>query len=111
MIMEFATNSVRNTTLAAPNDDPYYEIVTRFWHPFITKINKLDPMSGEMNTVCEIESKVKEARIRFLNDRKAATGKSKKPTDNLGEWLPTETILKLAPEKPCVASRYIIRGY
>lgn len=39
MKMEFATNSVRNTTLATADDDPYYEIVTRFWHPHITKIN------------------------------------------------------------------------
>jgi hypothetical protein len=39
MIMEFATNSVRNTTVATANDDPYFEVVTRFWHPNLTKIN------------------------------------------------------------------------
>ncbi|KAJ7731296.1 hypothetical protein DFH07DRAFT_968794 [Mycena maculata] len=99
MIMEFATNSVRNTTLATENDDPYYEIVTRFWHPHITKINKLDTGSGEMNTVCEIDNKGKETKIRFLNPEKKAE-KSVRKTDNLGEWMSSEEILKLAPEKP-----------
>ncbi|KAJ7232665.1 hypothetical protein B0H12DRAFT_1145098 [Mycena haematopus] len=51
MIMEFATNSVRNTTLTTTDDDLYYEVVTRFWHPYITKINKLDPASRIMTTV------------------------------------------------------------
>ncbi|KAF8210645.1 hypothetical protein K438DRAFT_1570403 [Mycena galopus ATCC 62051] len=63
--MELATNSVRNTTLATANDDPYFEIVTRFWHPNITKINKLDPFTSIMTTVCEIDKKA--AKIRFLN--------------------------------------------
>ncbi|KAJ7161834.1 hypothetical protein C8R43DRAFT_880621 [Mycena crocata] len=99
MIMEFATNSVRNTTLATEDDDPYYEIVTRFWHPDVTKINKLDPASREMTTVCEIESKGKEARIRFLNPDKKGE-KTAENAEAFGEWLSTEEILKLAPEKP-----------
>ncbi|KAJ7853592.1 hypothetical protein B0H13DRAFT_1642859 [Mycena leptocephala] len=100
MIMEFATNSVRNTTIATPNDDPYYEVVTRFWHPHVTKINKLDPTSGAMTTVCEIDNKGKDAKIRFADPEKK-TEKSVKISDSsLGEWMSTEAILKLAPEKP-----------
>ncbi|KAJ7090774.1 hypothetical protein B0H15DRAFT_906750 [Mycena belliarum] len=79
MIMEFATNSVRNTTVATADDDPYYEVVTRFWHPQLTKINHLDPASRIMTTVCEIDTKGKEARIRFL-----ATGQEKEK-DKQGE--------------------------
>jgi hypothetical protein len=102
IIMEFATNSVRNTTIATPNDDPYYEVVTRFWHPHVTKINKLDPTSGAMTTVCEIDNKGKDAKIRFADPEKK-TEKSVKISDSsLGEWMSTEAILKLAPEKPCV---------
>ncbi|KAJ7045811.1 hypothetical protein C8F04DRAFT_449972 [Mycena alexandri] len=97
MIMEFATNSVRNTTLATANDDPYYEVVTRFWHPHITKINKLDPASRKMTTVCEIDNKAKGAKIRFADSRKE---KSEKDSSDLGEWVSIEEVLKLAPEKP-----------
>ena len=39
IVMELATNSVRNNTFATADDDPYLEVVTRFWHPNITKIN------------------------------------------------------------------------
>ncbi|KAJ6476615.1 hypothetical protein DFH09DRAFT_1468566 [Mycena vulgaris] len=99
MVMEFATNSVRNTTLATPDDDPYYEIVTRFWHPHLTKINKLDPGSRAMTTVCEIDSKGKEAKIRFLDADKKEKHLEKNE-DYLGEWVPSDAILKLAPEKP-----------
>lgn len=100
--MEFATNSVRNTTLATANDDPYYEVVTRFWHPHVTKINKLDPASRVMTTVCEIDSKGKEAKIRFVDQDKQTDKAEKKVDSSLGEWLSSEAILKLAPEKPCV---------
>ncbi|KAJ6608409.1 hypothetical protein B0H10DRAFT_1815824 [Mycena sp. CBHHK59/15] len=88
--MEFATNSVRNTTLAATNDDPYFEVVTRFWHPNLTKINKLDPETGEMHTICEIDKKgsgkAAEVRVRFV-------GRSR-------DWMSAEEILKMAPERP-----------
>jgi hypothetical protein len=97
MVMEFATNSVRNTTLATANDDPCYEIVTRFWHPHLTKINKLDPASRALTTVCEIDNQGKEAKIRFANERK----KEDYEKDPLGEWVSSEAILKLALEKPC----------
>ncbi|KAJ7187956.1 hypothetical protein C8R46DRAFT_5653 [Mycena filopes] len=98
MIMEFATNSVRNTTLATADDDPYYEIVTRFWHPNLTKINKLDPASRKMTTVCEIDNKSKEAKIRFASYSQKE--KSEKDSPTLGEWISTDEILKIAPVKP-----------
>ncbi|KAJ7902149.1 hypothetical protein B0H14DRAFT_1271656 [Mycena olivaceomarginata] len=98
MIMEFATNSVRNTTVATANDDPYFEVVTRFWHPNLTKINKLDPFTGAMNTVCEIDNKEKEAKIRFLDENEKENEKHQQ--GSLGEWQSTETLLKLAPERP-----------
>ncbi|KAJ6594890.1 hypothetical protein B0H19DRAFT_918369 [Mycena capillaripes] len=98
--MEFATNSVRNTTLATASDDPYYEVVTRFWHPHLTKINKLDPASRVMTTVCEIDSKGKEAKIRFADGEKKTDKAEKKADSSLGEWVSSEEILKLAPEKP-----------
>ncbi|KAF7376414.1 hypothetical protein MSAN_00056900 [Mycena sanguinolenta] len=97
IVLELATNSVRNNTFAAAEDDPYFEVVTRFWHPNITKINKLDPNTAVMTTVCEIDKK--EAKIRFLKQDE----KEKYPQDSpigLGEWLSIETMLKLAPEKP-----------
>jgi len=96
IIMELATNSVRNTTVATENDDPYFEVVTRFWHKNLTKINKLDPFTGAMTTVCEIDTKEKEAKIRFLNeDQKQSFQKGA-----WGEWMPSETVLQLAPAKP-----------
>jgi hypothetical protein len=39
--MWLTTNSVRNTTLSLPDDSVYYEIVTRYWEPSITKVNRL----------------------------------------------------------------------
>lgn len=96
MIMELATNSVRNTTLATENDDPYYEVVTRFWHPNLTKINKLDPASRKMTTVCEIDNAETEAKVRFAVDNE----KGKSPKDSLGPWVSSDAILKLAPKKP-----------
>ncbi|KAJ6479406.1 hypothetical protein C8R47DRAFT_1136710 [Mycena vitilis] len=103
MIMELATNSVRNTTFATADDDPYYEVVTRYWHPRVTKINKLDPATRIMTTVCEIDSKGKEAKIRFAEE--GAKGEKKLEhrlgaNSTLGEWISSEEILKLAPEKP-----------
>ncbi|KAL4246598.1 protein of unknown function DUF6593 [Abortiporus biennis] len=64
--VELTTNSLRNTTLAANNDSIYYEVVTRFWHPNLTKINKTDMDTREVSTVAEIERfPGKEARVRF----------------------------------------------
>lgn len=39
--MWLTTNSVRNTTVSLSDDSAYYEIVTRYWEPALTKINKL----------------------------------------------------------------------
>ncbi|KAJ7244894.1 hypothetical protein C8J57DRAFT_1082590 [Mycena rebaudengoi] len=94
--MEFATNSVRNNTLATTNDDPYYEIVTRFWHPYLTKINKLDPVSREMSTICEIDKAGGEIKLRFIDESKTTDRKSAV----LGEWVKAGDILKLMPDKP-----------
>ncbi|KAK7005785.1 hypothetical protein R3P38DRAFT_1717430 [Favolaschia claudopus] len=96
IVMELATNSVRNTTVSTSNDDLYFEVVTRFWHPNLTKINRLDPQTGAMTTVCEIENKGKETRIRFSTDiaKDSKYGKS-----SLGEWKSVEDILQLAPER------------
>ncbi|KAF7290775.1 hypothetical protein MIND_01318400 [Mycena indigotica] len=95
-VLEFATNSVRNTTLATSSDDPYFEIVTRFWHPHVTKINKLEPGPGaKLTTVAEIDTS-SNARVRFYDDDK----KSEKGRGALGEWIDSTTILKLADGKP-----------
>ena len=64
--MVLTTNSLRNTTISIDNDLLYYEIVTRFWHPHVTKIKKLDPETSELVTVAELEREPgKEPRIRF----------------------------------------------
>ncbi|KAJ7223523.1 hypothetical protein GGX14DRAFT_549056 [Mycena pura] len=100
MILEFTTTSVRNTTIATDDDDPYYEVVTRFWHPHITKIRKLDPASRKITTVCEIDNEAKEARIRFLDEQAASEKAEKAKADEWGEWMPTEVLLRLGPVKP-----------
>jgi hypothetical protein len=64
--MEFTTNSLRNTTISVEDDTLYYEIVTRFWHPHLTKIFKLDVGTREMILVAEIEREPgKNVRVRF----------------------------------------------
>jgi len=64
--MEFSTNSLRNNTVAIDSDALYFEIVTRFWHPDLTKINKLDVESRELTTVAEIsKTPGKDAKVRF----------------------------------------------
>jgi hypothetical protein len=62
------TNSIRNTTLASPDDQHYYEICTWFWHRNITKINQLEPDTQIMRTVAEIERLAAgRYRVRFKN--------------------------------------------
>ncbi|KAI0248357.1 hypothetical protein BJV78DRAFT_1107956, partial [Lactifluus subvellereus] len=64
--MVFTTNSLRNSTVSVEDDTLYYEIVTRFWHPYLTKIFKLDPDTREMILVAEIEREPgKNVRVRF----------------------------------------------
>ena len=52
--MAFTTNSLRNTTISIEGDTLYYEIVTRFWHPHLTKIFKLNSDTRGMVLVAEI---------------------------------------------------------
>ena len=85
--MELTTNSLRNTTISVDNDAIYYEVVTRFWHPNVTKIKKLDTDSGEMVTVAEIEREPgKEPRVKFGRDDEA-------------EWIPAARWLEKEPDK------------
>lgn len=64
--MVFTTNSLRNTTISVEDDSLYYEIVTRFWHPHLTKIFKLDVDTREMVLVAEIERVPgSNVRVRF----------------------------------------------
>lgn len=79
----FATNSVRNTTFAVDNDEFYYEIVTRFWHPHLTKINKHDYENRVVTCVAEIESlPKKEVKVRFNTP------------DAEGEWMPASDFVR-----------------
>ena len=64
--LTLTANSIRNTTIAVEDDSFYYEVVTRFWHPNITKIKKLDSEQRELETIAEIEREPgKQPRIRF----------------------------------------------
>ena len=66
--MIFTKNSLRNTTIAVEDDEFFYEIVTRYWHPYTTKIKKLDRDTNTIRTIAELERKPgEEARLRFLD--------------------------------------------
>ncbi|KAI0745620.1 hypothetical protein C8Q76DRAFT_34996 [Earliella scabrosa] len=68
--LEFTMNSLRNTTLSTGDDSLYFEIVTRYWHPNLTKINKFDMETRELVTVAEIEGlQTGEPRVRFGGDK------------------------------------------
>ena len=68
--LELTTNSLRNTTMSAKNDTFHYEIVTRFWHPHLTKINKADMENLVVTTVAEIERiPGREPRVRFGGEK------------------------------------------
>ena len=87
--MVLTTNSLRNTTIAVDNDALYYEIVTRFWHPHLTKIKKLDPDTAEMVTIAELEREPgKEPRVRFGGED--------------AEWVPAWKFLEKEPQKVLV---------
>jgi len=81
--MEFTTNSLRNTTVAVESDSLYFEIVTPFWHPNLTKINKLDIESREFTTVAEITRTGKEPKVRFGD----------------GQWLKASEFIKYDPKR------------
>ncbi|KZV74115.1 hypothetical protein PENSPDRAFT_648314 [Peniophora sp. CONT] len=64
-ILSFATNSLRNTTISVDDDTIFYEVVTRWWHPTVTKIFKLDKEARQMLIVGEIEREPgREPRVR-----------------------------------------------
>ncbi|CAK5269077.1 unnamed protein product [Mycena citricolor] len=98
LTLEFATNSVRNTTLSSGSDDPYYEIVTRFWHPKITKIRRLDQGTRLMSTVCEIDAGPhgRAAKVRFAEPSPLALHDKEL---NWGEWVDSEALIKMAEGK------------
>ena len=79
--LEITKNSLRNTAMAVENDTIHYEIVTRFWHPHITKINKADFENIRVETVAEIERMPgREPRVRFGGDN--------------GQWMDARDFLK-----------------
>ena len=87
--MVLTANSLRNTTVSVDNDALYYEIVTRFWHPTITKIRRLDNETQEIKTVAEIEREPRsEPRVRFGLDK-----------DENAPWMPARDWLKFTPQK------------
>ncbi|KAJ4490997.1 hypothetical protein J3R30DRAFT_3278801 [Lentinula aciculospora] len=93
----FTANSVRNTTVATKDDSLYYEIVTRFWHPRLTKINILDPDTQVLRLAAEIEQvsgnkwRNGRFRVRFLN--------SVAPGEELGHWISDIDFLKPSSDK------------
>lgn len=79
--MVLTTNSLRNTTIAVEDDSHYYEVVTRFWHPHLTKIFKLDMGTRDMVLAAEIEREPdKDVRVRFGGEH--------------GEWIREQDFLK-----------------
>ncbi|KAJ3928084.1 MAG: hypothetical protein NXY57DRAFT_558763 [Lentinula lateritia] len=93
----FTANSVRNTTLATKDDSLYYEVVTRYWHPKLTKINILDPDTQTLRLIAEIEQvsgnkwQNGRFRVRFLN--------SVAPGEELGQWMSDIDFLKPTSDK------------
>ena len=88
--LEFTMNSLRNTTLSAGDDSFYFEIVTRFWHSNLTKINKFDMETRELVTVAEIEGlQTGEPRVRFGGDK--------------GQWMSAAEFLKYNPDRMYVS--------
>ena len=84
--LEFTMNSLRNTTLSTGDDSLHYEIVTRFWHPNLTKINKFDMETRELITVAEIEGlQTREPRVRFGGDK--------------GTWMSAADFIKYNPDR------------
>lgn len=89
--MEFTTNSLRNTTLAVEDDTMFYEVVTRYWHPKLTKVNKFDRETREVTTVAEIErQKDQEPKVRFGADKENSS------------WVAETEFIKYDDDKPYV---------
>lgn len=95
------TNSLRNTTVSVDNDALYYEVVTRFWHPHITKIKKLNGDTQEMVTIAELERfPGKTPRLRWTNEVETAVeiardrrGEAPGPSQELG-WIDADRWLE-----------------
>ncbi|KAH9949037.1 hypothetical protein B0H21DRAFT_165890 [Amylocystis lapponica] len=84
--MVFATNSIFNTSVATKDDVLYYEVVTRYWHPNLTKIIKHDFEERELTLVAEIEGlRKKETRVRFGGEK--------------GEWMSASELVKFDEKK------------
>lgn len=87
--LHMTTNSLRNTIVSADDDSIFFEIVTRFWHPYVTKINKTDIETREVSTVAEIErTPGREPRVRFGAEK--------------GEWMSATDFVKYDAERSCV---------
>ncbi len=93
--MVFNTNSLRNTTIAIEDDTHYYEVVTRFWHPHLTKIFKRDAGTRDMILVSEIEREPdKDVRIRFGGEQE--------------EWIREQDFLKWDTQKRLASVIHIV---
>ena len=87
--LEVTKNSLRNTAIAVDDDSMHYEIVTRFWHPHLTKINRADFENLAVETVAEIERLPgREPRVRFGGDK--------------GEWIPVSQFIQFDEDKAYV---------
>ncbi|VDB84244.1 unnamed protein product [Peniophora sp. CBMAI 1063] len=88
-ILSFTTNSLRNTTASVDDDTFFYEIVTRFWHPHLTKIFKLDKEARQMLLVGEIEREPnREPRVRIGGEQ--SNWMSVDEFVRSGTWMTTE---------------------
>ncbi|CCM03894.1 uncharacterized protein FIBRA_06045 [Fibroporia radiculosa] len=83
--MVLTANSLRNTTFSVGNDTFYYEVVTRFWHPNLTRIIKHDFETRELTPLAEIEGlQTKEPRVRFGGEK--------------GDWMSASDFVKFEPD-------------
>lgn len=85
--MNITMNSLRNTTMSVSDDKFYYEVVTRYWHPNLTKIIKHDFETRELEHMADIEGlQTQEPRVRFGGEK--------------GEWIPATDFVKFTDDKP-----------
>jgi len=83
--MVMTMNSLRNTTFSVRDDTFYYEVVTRFWHPNLTRIIKHDFETRELTPLAEIEGlQGKEPKVRFGGEK--------------GDWVPADDFVKFEPD-------------
>ncbi|THG93020.1 hypothetical protein EW026_g8092 [Hermanssonia centrifuga] len=72
--------------MAVADDTIFYEIVTRFWHPHLTKIHRNDLENLVVETVAEIERVPgREPRVRFGGDK--------------GEWVGADAFVQFDEER------------